>query len=95
MISPDAVFVAAKQQISCDLSGEAVILNLQSGMYYGLNSVAARVWDLVQQPKTVAQVRDAILAEYDVGEERCERELLAILEEFASRGLIQLHHATA
>ncbi len=90
MIAIESTVVAAKQQLSCDLSGEAVILNLQSGMYYGLNAVAARVWDLVQVPRTVTEVRNTILAEYDVPVERCERELLSLLEEFESKGLIEL-----
>ena len=94
MIAMDTTVVAAKRQLSCDLSGEAVILNLQSGMYYGLNTVAARVWDLVQSPRTIVEVRNTILAEYDVTEERCEGELLSLLEEFASKGLIELKNET-
>ncbi|MDQ6663591.1 MAG: PqqD family peptide modification chaperone [Acidobacteriota bacterium] len=95
MITTAATVVAAKSQISCDLSGEAVILNLQSGTYFGLNSVAARVWDLVQKPRTVSEVRDTIFAEYDVPMERCERELLGLLDQLQSKGLIELRNAVA
>jgi hypothetical protein len=50
-IAKTSTVVAAKDQVSCDLAGEAVILNLKSGIYYGLNPVAARVWSLIQRAR--------------------------------------------
>lgn len=84
--------VAASEQISSDLGGEAVILDLEAGVYYGLDAVGARVWELLQQPRAVAGLRDAILAEFDVEPERCERDLLALLQELAANRLIQVSH---
>jgi hypothetical protein len=89
----NAAIVAASEQISCNLSGEAVILNLRTGNYFGLNPVGARVWELLQQPRTVSEIRDLILSEYEVDSARCERDLHALVEELASRGLIQTHGA--
>ena len=76
--------IAARDQVSCDLGGEAAILQLASGIYYGLNPVGARVWALLQQPRTAREIRDALLAEYDVDRERCERDLLALLHALAA-----------
>ena len=53
-ISDRSVVVAAKDQVSCDLAGEAAILNIKSGVYYGLDPVGARIWSLVQEPRKVA-----------------------------------------
>ena len=75
----DSVVVASKEQISTDLGGEAVILGLESSQYYSLNDVGTRIWDLIQEPKTVLDIRDAILDEYEVEPERCETDLLDIL----------------
>ena len=44
----------AKDQVWCELAQEAVILNFKSGVYFGLNPVAARVWSLIQEPRTVS-----------------------------------------
>ena len=88
-----SVVVASKGQISTDLGGEAVILGLDSGQYYSLNDVGTRIWDLVQEPKAVLDVRDAILDEYEVEPERCEKELLDILKDMASEGLIEVKGA--
>ena len=56
-----SVIVAAKDQVSSDLAGEAVILNLQTGKYYGLARVAARIWELLKTPTRVANIRDTIV----------------------------------
>jgi hypothetical protein len=86
----NTVVVAIQDQVSCDLGGEEVILSLKNGVYYGLNPVGTRVWSLIQQPKRVDEVRDALLEQYDVEPERCERDLLALLSELAAEGLVEV-----
>lgn len=92
-ISQRSTIVAAKDQVSSDLGGEKAILDLKAGMYYGLDGVGARVWDLIQEPRAVGDVRDTLLEEYDVAPERCERDLLALLQRLADAGLIEMRHA--
>ena len=89
MLSLNSTVVAASGQISCDLSGEAVILSLPDGVYYGLDPVGARIWSLLQTPRRVRELLDTILAEYDVAPAECERDLLRILGELESRHLIE------
>jgi len=79
---------AVKDQVTCDLSGEAVILQLQDGMYYGLDPIGAFIWKLIQTPKTIAEIRDAILEEYDVTPEQCEADLRALLEDMKEQRLV-------
>jgi hypothetical protein len=92
-ISGHSIVVVAKDKISADLMEEAVILDLKSGVYYGLDTVGARIWALIQEPRAVDAIRDAILSEYEVERDRCERELLAFLQELAAQGLIEVTHA--
>ncbi|MBI4613046.1 MAG: PqqD family protein [Planctomycetes bacterium] len=82
--------VAAREQISCDLAREAVILHLGTGTYYGLDEVGARIWSLIQTPTTVDEVRRAIETEYEVEPERCERDLIAMFERLAKEGLVEV-----
>src|SRR5674476_350055 len=89
-IARDNTVVASKEQASADLGEEAAILNLKDGVYYGLDPVGARIWKLVQTPQTVREIRDTLLAEYDVESDRCERDLIALLEELAQRQLIEV-----
>ena len=93
-ISGQAIVVAVEGQVSCDLADEAAILDLNSGVYFGLNAVGARIWKLVQAPRTVNEVLQALLEEYDVEPERCERDLVALLQELVTYGLIEVKVAT-
>ena len=90
MVSGDSTVVAAKDQVSSDLGGEVAILDLKAGVYYGLDAVGARIWSLIQEPRTVNEIRDILLEEYEVEPERCERDLLALLQRLADEGIIEV-----
>ena len=89
-ISDHSVVVAARDQVSCDLAGEAAILNIKNGVYYGLDPVGARIWKLMQEPCAVAEIQNTITREYDVEPERCGRDLLGLLEKLLAEGLIEV-----
>jgi coenzyme PQQ synthesis protein D (PqqD) len=93
-ITPNSVVVATKDQVSSDLAGEAVVLSLRTAMYYGLDQVGLRIWELVREPMRVAAIRDTIAQEYEVELERCERDVLDLLHQLASEGLIEVRDAT-
>jgi len=88
-ITNSTMVVAAKDQVSSDLAGEAIILSLQTSMYYGLNQVGARIWAMLRTPQRVQDIRDAIVLQYDVEEDRCERDVLGVLRQLAAHGLIE------
>jgi Coenzyme PQQ synthesis protein D (PqqD) len=86
-----ATFVkSSPNQVSCELQGEEVILNLQSGVYYGLDSVGAVIWKLIEEPRTVASIRDAMLEKFEVDAERCEKDLFVLLSRLSEEGLIEI-----
>lgn len=89
-ISVNSQVCATNEQVAAHLDGEVVILGFQSGSYYGLDEVGAFVWDLVQQPRIVSEIRDALFNEYDVSLEACERDLLALLVDLESKRLIEV-----
>lgn len=89
-ISDHSVVVVTKDQVSCDLAGEAAILNIKSGVYYGLDPVGARIWNLMQEPRKVAEIQSEITNEYEVEPERCARDLVVLLEKLLAEGLIEV-----
>ncbi len=89
-ISCNSLVMVAKDQVSCDLTGEAAILNLNDGMYYGLNEVGARIWSLLSEPIKVSHIRDQLESEYDVDSRRCEKDLLDLLSKLQDAGLIEV-----
>ncbi len=94
-LSSHTIVVAATEQVSCPLGEEAAILNLKNSVYYGMNPVGARVWELLKQPKSVTELRNTLLEEYEVDEVRCVDDLLALLETMRSEGLIEVRGAAA
>jgi len=88
------IVTATQGQISSDLAGEAVILDLTSGVYYGLNEVGAKIWHLIQQPQTIQAIQHNLLQEYDVDPEVCTQDLLQLLQELQAAGLVNLSHET-
>jgi len=81
---------ARQEQVSCDLGDEAVVLNLEDGAYYGLNEVAARVWKLVQEPRTVVEIRDSLLEVYEVNIDSCTQDLLILIAQLQEWKLIEI-----
>jgi hypothetical protein len=82
--------VAGKDQVSANLSGESVILAMQDGVYYGLDAVATRVWNLISEPRALSDVLDVIEREYAVSREQAAEDLLAFADELRVHGLIDV-----
>ncbi len=89
-LSALSIVAATRDHVSCSLGDEAAILSLKNSIYYGLNPVGARVWNLLQQSRSVREIRDALLEEYDVEAAECERDLLDLLERMHEQGLIDV-----
>jgi hypothetical protein len=89
-ITIESIVSVAADQVSCELEGEAAILNLASGAYHGLDPVGLAVWNLIASPIAVSQIVDAMITQYDVDRACCERDLLALLAKLDERGLIQI-----
>jgi hypothetical protein len=90
-IALESVVVASKEQLASSIGGETVILGLESGRYYGVDGVSARVWQIIQEPKRVDDVCKTIVSEYDVDPQVCETDLLALLGQMADGHLIEVN----
>lgn len=95
MISRQSTIIISKDQVSCDLAGEAAILNLSDGVYYGLDEVGAAVWRMLEEPRTVDELCRGMMAEFDVDAERCEKDVLKLLQELQAKGLIEVRDTTS
>ena len=73
-----------------ELQGEAVLLNLKSGIYFGLDPIGTRIWQLFAQHDTLSEIVQVITGEYDVARDRCEADLVALVTELERQGLIRL-----
>lgn len=89
-ITLQSTITPAEGQVASQLADEIVILNLTDGTYYGLDGVGVRVWELLQQPRTVEAISAAIVDEYEVEPARCQTDVLALLSEMAKAGIIEV-----
>lgn len=85
----ESCVVVSDEQVHTSLGDEAVILGLQDGVYYGLDAVGARVWSLLAAPRRVWEIVDVVTEEFEVGRDRCEHDVLALLDELIGRRLIR------
>lgn len=86
----NTIVVSSSDAISCDLDGEAVILHVGSGTYFGLNPLGAEVWNMIQNQRTVSEICDLLTEEYDVSREQCETEVMALLQRLSEEGLVRM-----
>ncbi len=81
-VSPDV--------ISQEVSGETVLLDLESENYFGLDEVGTRIWQLIQEKGRLRDVYDTLLAEYEVSEEQLRSDLENLVSEIEKLGLVSL-----
>jgi Coenzyme PQQ synthesis protein D (PqqD) len=70
------------------LDDEAVLLDLKSGTYFGLNDVGARTWQLILEHGVLSRVLEALVAEYAAEREVIERDLLELARQLVTRQLV-------
>lgn len=78
-VCPDVVFRV--------LGAEAILLNLESGLYFGLNEVGTRAWELLQT-HDVAGACDALASEFDAPVEQIRADVLALTGRLVAQGLL-------
>ena len=72
-----------------ELDGEGVILNLASGIYFGLDQTGMRMWQLIDQHGRLAEVLAALCDEYEAPRETLERDLMGLAGELSEKGLLK------
>jgi hypothetical protein len=72
------------------LGGEAVLLNLASGTYFGLDEVGTRMWQLMSEHGSTDKVVEAMLEEYEVEESLLQRDLDKLVKDLTDNGLVKL-----
>lgn len=72
---------------------ELIGMSVEQGACYGLNGVGTRIWDLLAEPRSVDSLCDELMREYAVERERCFPEVVELLEELRSEGLLAVRNA--
>ncbi|MEI9992956.1 MAG: PqqD family peptide modification chaperone [Rhizomicrobium sp.] len=87
-LRPDSRVSRSGKMVEAEVNGEIVILHVELGTCYGLNTVGSRVWQLIASPMPVADIVAAIQSEYVDVPDDCERDVLELLDGLRSEGLV-------
>ena len=89
-LTAETTAVAAENALSTTIDGETVILHRDIGKYYGLNEVGTFIWELLQEPQSVDEICQEVIAEYGVERQRCRSDIEDLLVELAETDLVRL-----
>ena len=88
MISLDDRVAIHQDAVFRELDGEAVILQLEAGMYFGLDPVGTRLWQLIETHGQLRPVLEAALQEFDVSPDVLERDLIELVSRLSEKELL-------
>jgi hypothetical protein len=90
-IPPTARVQRRSHLLANELSdSEAVMLDIESGTYFGLRDVAKAVWDRLERPVTVEALCVELLEEFEVDPQTCRRDVDSFLADLDAKGLIDV-----
>ena len=88
-IGLDSTVVRSSDVLASPMGEELVMVDLDSGSYFGLDSVGAEVWARLERPVLVADLCAELEQEFEVDPETCARDVLALLHRMAEEGLVR------
>lgn len=77
------------------IEGEAVVLNLDSGLYYSLNEVGSKIWNLCDGTHNIKDITAAVCKEFEVEPGTAERDILEVMDDLVKEELLIIHENPA
>ncbi|WP_339715025.1 PqqD family protein [Cyclobacterium amurskyense] len=71
-----------------EIEGDIVMMDVSNGSYATLNETGKSIWLLLENPKTIGEITEALLAEYEVSKEQCEKTVNEFLKKMAEANAI-------
>ncbi|HJX26489.1 MAG TPA: PqqD family protein [Thermoanaerobaculia bacterium] len=90
MVTLTTLVTVPERVLFRDLAGEAVLLEIESGRYFGLNEIGTRIWHLLQPGRPLEAVYHSLLKEYEVPPDRLREDLCGFIDRLAGRGLLRI-----
>lgn len=99
LISAKAITLATRVSVCPgvmfrELEEEAILLELETGRYFGLDEVGTRIWSLIADDGSLETAFEALLEAYAVAPEELEQDLLRFVQTLAEQGLVQIEDAS-
>jgi len=86
----DTVVARTDRVVTADVDGEIMMMSVEQGQYYGMNEVGNRIWQLIQQPRSVSDLCELLVAEFEVGPEACHTQVMELLNQLKKEQLLDI-----
>ena len=85
MIELNQILKRGEEYVHSAIDGEMVMMNINTGMYTSLNETAVAIWEILENPMTVAEILVKLQESYDVSEEQCKIDVLPFFDQLVER----------
>jgi hypothetical protein len=90
-IGPETLVTRSEEPVAVEVDRTVVMMSVDQGMYFGLEGVGPRVWSLLEQPRSVRQLCEALISEFEVAPDVCRHEVGNFLEDLRRAQLVRFH----
>jgi hypothetical protein len=94
-VTPGSLITVVDRVVGAELDGEYVMLDPESGCYFGLNEVGSVVWQFLDRPRRLTDIVAHVCSRFDVSAERCTADVTVMIQELAARRLVDVSDAPA
>ena len=77
-----------EQVIFRQMGDEMVLLDLESGLYFGVDGVGQRIWETFAEGRNLEEAVAVVVAEYEVEEAQAQADVIAFVSNLVDRGLL-------
>jgi len=79
----------SKDLVYQELDGEMVILEMQSGQYFGIDVIGSRIWQMLESKVPPVLMIEKLQEEFEVEPELCRHQVVTFLDELEKNNLIR------
>lgn len=88
-LDPSAPLLRSPDMLASQVDGELVLISIEDGKYFGLDSVGTAIWHLLEAPRSSAAVIEALQARFEGDPADIERDTLAFIDQLVTNGLLK------
>lgn len=81
-----------QELLSSSIDGETVMMSIENGKYYGLNTVASRIWEIIKTQPLYSELIDTLTSEYQIDKPQCEKDTNLFLSKLIENKLISIEN---
>ncbi len=90
-IGPNSIITRNEKPVAVEVDRTVVMMSLDQGMYFGLEGTGPKIWALLDRPRSVTQLCEELMKEFDIDADSCRREVCGFLEELRRAELVLVY----